>query len=194
MKIKLNESKTLEFNVDTSGCKEEELKGYLRFTFEGVEYGFPAIFESGTIKVEIPAFQKILSQRLTEGIYKSKEVVVKARMDIIANEEVYTSPWSGDIDIEIPVSISIKEDKDSNSSKEIRKKLSVSDPALMEAFDDMLKKTKLQDKLNEKTEEKVKVKIEEEKVDKEKEEEIPSTSKKSRFAQSLEETYIRRKE
>ena len=111
MKIKLNEPKTLEFNVDTKGCKEEDLKGYLRFDFENVEYGFPATFESGTIKVKVPAFQSLLSNHLTESISNHKEVTVNARLDIVANGEAFVTPWNNEIDIEIPVDIRIKEEK-----------------------------------------------------------------------------------
>ena len=105
MKIKINEPKTLEFNVDTKGCKEEDLKGFLRFVFEDVEYGFPATFESGIIKVKVPAFQTLLSNRLTESISNHKEVTVNARLDIVANNEAFVTPWENEIDIEVPVNI-----------------------------------------------------------------------------------------
>jgi hypothetical protein len=191
MKIKLNESKTLEFNVDTKGCSPEDLKGHLRFTFEGIEYGFPAIFEEGIIRVEIPAFQKILSNRLTESISSHKEVTVKARMDIVANNEAYVSPWNGEIDIEIPVSIQVKEEK----TVRPQKKVDVSDPSLLEAFDDAVKTSKIKDILSIDIKKEPDVKkekeVKEEEDDKSEKDPDPIPVKKSRFAQSLEEAYVK---
>lgn len=111
MKLKINESKTLEFKMDTSGCSWEELKGYFRLTLENVEYGFPIKIEEGKVKVNIPVFKNILHENIRSSLYEHKEVTVKARLDLIANNEVYIRPWSGNIDIEIPISVKLMENK-----------------------------------------------------------------------------------
>jgi len=201
MKIKLNEPKTLEFNVDTKGCNEEDLKGFLRFTFEDVEYGFPAIFESGIIKVKVPAFQSLLSNRLTESISNHKEVTVNARLDIIANGEAFVTPWNSEIDIEVPIDIQVKEDKKTVITE--KKKINVNDPDLFEAFDDAIKrKSKIKDALEAELKPDVKVEEPIEKEEEIKEEEecpegqqwcpvqkkcvpVGSGKKRSKFAESL---------
>lgn len=240
MKIKIDESKILEFKIDTSsGCKLEDLQGYLRFSFGGVEYGFPAKIEEECFKVEVPPFQNVINDKLTESISKNKELIVKGRLDVIANNNTYVTPWQGDIDIEIPLSMNVSEGKLSKTQK-----FMVSDPDnndIIDAFNDAFnpkpqegeeKKTSFKDKfLDIKVEEKPEIEEEEkdlgskykckpcgwifdpvkqgksfsewdgpcpecgaakskfEKIGGVKEEDtIP---KKSRFAQSLEKTYVR---
>jgi hypothetical protein len=159
-------------------------------------------------------------------------------MDIIANNDTYISPWKGDIDIEIPVSIQVKEEKKTPRPPE---KVSISDPDISEAFDDLFKKDK-KSKLKDMLEVDIKPKKKEEKVDelttpqkhqlkiakstlkmsdaganimggmskeeareflksigwndkkikKLEEEKEPEEVKKSRFAQSLEEAYVKK--
>jgi hypothetical protein len=126
MKIKIDEAKTLEFKIDTSsGCALEDLEGYLRFSFGGVEYGFPAKITEGCFKVEIPPFKNVVNDQITESISKNKALIVKGRLDVIANKNTYVTPWQGDIDIEVPVSMKISEGKE---ILEPEKKVIVSDP------------------------------------------------------------------
>jgi len=114
MKLKLNEPRILEFEMDTTGCSWKELQGYFRLPLEGIEYGFPVKFEDGMIRVEIPAFNKILPEHMKKYLSENhnKEVVVKGRIDIIANNEAYINPWNGNIEIEIPVTVRISEEKE----------------------------------------------------------------------------------
>ena len=239
MKIKIDESKILEFKIDTSsGCKLEDLQGYLRFSFGGVEYGFPAKIEEGCFKVEVPPFQNVINDKLTESISKNKELIVKGRLDVIANNNTYVTPWQGDIDIEIPLSMNVSEGKLAKTQK-----FMISDPDnndILDAFNDTFnpkpqeeeeKKTSFKDKfLDIKVEEKPEIEEEEkdlgskykckpcgwvynpekqgksfsewdgpcpecdapkskfEKMGEVKEEKV---TKKSRFAESLEKTYVR---
>lgn len=111
MKINLNESKTLDFNMDTSGCSAKDLQGFLRFNFDGVEYGFPAVFEQGGVKVEIPPFKNIVNEKLTESFKKHKEISIKSRLDVVVKENMYVVPWEGFIELELPVSIQVKEEE-----------------------------------------------------------------------------------
>lgn len=118
MKLKINESKTFEFEMDTSGCSWKELQGYFRLTFENVEYGFPVKVEEGILKVDIPVFEDILHEGIMSSLQNLKEISVDARLDLIANNEAYINPWSGKIDIEVPVSVKLTE------NKEVKNKLS----------------------------------------------------------------------
>ncbi len=223
MKIKIDEAKTVEFKIDTSsGCSEEDLQGYLRFSFGGVEYGFPAVIKEGVFSVEIPPFKNVINDRLTESISKNKELIVKGRLDVIANKTTYVSPWNGEIDIEIPVSMEISE----GGTLDEKKKVTVSDPdkdSVIDAFnevmnpkaDEAVKVSKFKDVMvtepeekdphdggidgkekeptdemcgadHEKEEKKKKKKIKEEEGG-----EIIDKKKKSRFAESLEKTYVK---
>ena len=127
MRIKLTESKKLEFNMDTVGCSWEDLRGHLRFTFENVEYGFPAEIKDGKVTVEVPPFQSVISARLNESISKNKEVVVQGRLDVVANENNHMSPWIGDVEIEVPVAVRVKSDKDLQGMLEAAKDIKVTD-------------------------------------------------------------------
>lgn len=140
MKLKINESKTLEFEMDTSGCSWKELKGFFRLTLEGVEYGFPTVIDEGIVKVEIPIFKDVLHESIRTSLYEHKEVTVKARLDLIANNEVYISPWQGEVDIEIPVSVKITEER--AIKKTDKKKITVIDPDIKEYLDEEKKEKK----------------------------------------------------
>ena len=142
MRLKINESKTLEFEMDTSGCSWKELDGYFRLTLENVEYGFPAKVEEGMVKIDIPVFKDILNEGVKSSLYKHREVTVKARLDLIANNEAYISPWQGEIDIEIPVSVSITEEKVLDKTEKKDNKVTVVDPDVKEYLEEEKKKTK----------------------------------------------------
>lgn len=202
MKIKIDESKVLEFKIDTSsGCSLEDLQGYLRFSFGGVEYGFPAKIQEGCFAVEVPPFQNVINDKLTESISKNKELIVKGRLDVIANNNTIVTPWQGDIDIEIPVSMNVSEGKLSKTQK-----FMVSDPdnnGILDAFNKAFnpkpqeeeeeKKSKFKDILDMKVEEKPDEEedVKEEEEIKEEPEEKVNSPKKSRFAETLEKTYVR---
>lgn len=202
MKIKIDESKILEFKIDTSsGCALEDLKGYLRFSFGGVEYGFPAKIEEGCFKVEVPPFQNVINAKLTESISKNKELIVKGRLDVIANNNTYVTPWAGDIDIEIPLAMEISE----GGTLDEKKKLTViSDPdkdSIIDAFNDAFNPKEENEEKVSKIKNILDVKVEKPDEEEEvKEEEDPEPFKKeeekvtkSKFAQSLEKAYVKEK-
>jgi len=198
MKIKLDESRVLEFKIDTSsGVALEDLQGYLRFNVAGIEYGFPAIVEGDLFKVEVPAFKNVVNSKLTESLSKNKELIVKGRLDVIANKNAYVVPWQGDVDIEIPITMNVSEGGTLDEKKKITV---VSDPdkdGIIDAFNDVFnpkeeKVSKFKDILDvkvEENEEEETVKEEEEEAPEEKEEKVT----KSRFAQSLEKAYVKEK-
>lgn len=119
MKLKIDEEKVFEFKMNTVGCSWEELKGHFRFVFENVEYGFPVNVEEGVIKVNIPIFKNVLHENILSSLYEEdKKVTVKARLDLIANNEIYIQSWSDDINIEIPMSVKLTEEKESHKKNE----------------------------------------------------------------------------
>jgi hypothetical protein len=184
MKLKINESKTLEFEMDTSGCSWKELEGHFRLTLDDVEYGFPATVEEGMIKVNIPIFKDVLNEAVKSSLYKHKEVTVPARLDLVANNEAYISPWKGEIDIEIPVSVKITEEKAIQADKKVK----VVDPEIKEYLDEekkAKKKTKLMESFNKPLDESRTTKkkdLDEKKVVKDKETRVV---KKSKFSKAL---------
>jgi hypothetical protein len=185
MKLKINESKTFEFKMDTSGCSHEELEGYFRLTLENVEYGFPVKIEEGVVKVDIPVFKDVLHESIRSSLYEHKEVTAKARLDLIANKEVYIKPWSGNIDIEIPVSVKLTEGKEMVKEAKVK----VVDPDVKEYLEENKKdkKSKFLDALvkldlNESGDEKTE-KIEENQDDKKIDEK--KVKKKSKFSEML---------
>jgi len=129
MRIKLNETKKLEFDIDTVGCSWDNLKGCLRFVFENIEYGFPVDFKDGKITATIPPFENVISQKLNESIFDKKEIDASARLDIIANGNNYVVPWSDEVKIEVPVSVRIKSDK-MRGIIEAAKDVKVNDPKI----------------------------------------------------------------
>jgi hypothetical protein len=166
MKINLNESKTLDFNMDTSGCSAKDLQGFLRFNFEGVEYGFPAKFEKGGLKVDIPPFKKIVNEEIVKSFKKLKEINIESRLDVVVKESMHVVPWSGFISLELPVSIKVKEEKE-EIPEEDRKALSEEFNKVFKSNDEE-KVTKIKDlfdgkiKIDEKEEEEIAPELEEE--------------------------------
>lgn len=180
MKLKINESKTLEFEMDTSGCSWKELKGHFRLTLENVEYGFPVVIDEGVVRVEIPIFKDVLNEGIKSSLYKHKEVTVKARLDMIANNEAYISPWNGEVDIEIPVSVKITEEK-----KKEKTSIKITDPDIKAYLDEeskKSKKSKLLESFNKPLEKKVEEKVEKKQEVKDKE---VRKVKKSKLAEKL---------
>jgi len=179
MKLKINESKVLEFEMDTSGCSWKELEGYFRLTLDNVEYGFPAKIAEGVVTVEVPVFKDVLNEAIKSSLYKHKEVTVKARLELVANNEAFIRPWEGEIDIEIPVSVKITEEK---AIKDSKKKITVIDPDVQNYLDDekkSKKKTKLMEsfaKVTPKKKVEEKQEVEDKKVRK---------VKKSKFSKAL---------
>lgn len=119
MKLKINESRILEFGMNVNGCSSKNLKGCFRLEFDGMEYGFPAIFDSNEIKVNIPPFTNILTEGMKQNLYKSKEVIVNGRLDIVANNESYILAWEGDVEIEVPISVKLMEKKELKETEEL---------------------------------------------------------------------------
>ena len=99
--LNINESRTLEFEVQLSGINPDQLKGSLRFEVNNVEYGFPAEFKNETVMVNIPPLNSIISDKLSEG--------TKLRASLEANGNGYLlTPWSGEFVVSSPVKMEAK--------------------------------------------------------------------------------------
>ena len=99
--LNINESRTLEFEVQLSGINPDQLKGSLKFEVNNVEYGFPAEFKNETVLVNIPPLSNIISDTLSEG--------TKLRASLEANGNGYLlTPWSGEFVVSSPVKMEAK--------------------------------------------------------------------------------------
>ena len=102
MNIRVDESKNIEFDVSISGTAIEDLTGYLRFAKNDIEYGVPITVSEGTLKVDLPKLESFIKGELMEG------EKIKARLDIIANEDTYIVPWEDTFVIEKPLTVEAK--------------------------------------------------------------------------------------
>jgi len=105
--LDINEEKTLAFEVEINGVGCDEMFGVVRFMYEDIEYGFPAIIEEGKITAVLKPLKEIFPN-IKNG------TVVQARLDI-NTETYYFSPWQGEIKVQAPISVEAKlaeEEKD----------------------------------------------------------------------------------
>jgi len=105
--LDINEEKTLAFEVEINGVGCDEMYGVVRFMYEDIEYGFPAIIEEGKITAVLKPLKEIFPN-IKNG------TVVQARLDI-NTETYYFSPWQGEIKVQAPISVEAKlaeEEKD----------------------------------------------------------------------------------
>lgn len=127
MIIKLDESKIMEFNMDLMGASPDNIEAKLRFIIDGIEYGFPAKITENTISVEIPALKNIINTKVINESVKK----IQGRLDVIANGNVYISPWNSEIIIESPVSLKVEnKDKDIRDFIEKTRDIKIGDPKI----------------------------------------------------------------
>ena len=101
MKLKINESKILEFNTAIEGGEADDLSVTLRILIDNIEYGFfPISLSDKKIKVEIPPLKDYVREENLKNVKK-----VSARLDIIAKDKLFT-PWrENNINLEIPLEV-----------------------------------------------------------------------------------------
>jgi len=98
--INPNEEKTINFVVEINGVGCEEMDGFVRFAFEGIEYGFPVSFQGDEITATIKPLNEIFEGKLKNGMK------LEARLDLAAPEHnYYFNPWADEIEIKMPVSV-----------------------------------------------------------------------------------------
>ena len=101
------EHKRLTFETEINGVGCEDLDGFVRFMYEGIEYGFQADIEPGVITAVITPLKEIFPT-IKSG------TVVEARLDVYTETNIFT-PWADEIEITTPMMVeaSLSEEKGS---------------------------------------------------------------------------------
>ena len=89
------EHKRLTFETEINGVGCEDLDGFVRFMYEGIEYGFPAEIEPGVITAIIIPLEEIFPT-IKSG------TIVEARLDVYTDKNIF-SPWQDEIEITSPM-------------------------------------------------------------------------------------------
>jgi len=119
LKLKVNERRTLQFEVQIGGIDYKELVGTLRVVVDNVEYGFPAEVRSESISVDLPALNSVVRRSLKD------DELLMAKLEIIGNG-FYMDPWRSEFRVVSPVKIEarvITEDEDETKTE--KKEVSV---------------------------------------------------------------------
>jgi len=120
LKLKVNERRTLQFEVQIGGIDYKELVGTLRVVVDNVEYGFPAEVRSESISVDLPALNSVVRRSLKD------DELLMAKLEIIGNG-FYMDPWRSEFRVVSPVKIEarvITEDEEGETKTE-KKEVSV---------------------------------------------------------------------
>jgi len=118
IKLNINEGKKIKFNVNVSGFEIRDLKGSMKLTVEGVEYGFPIKIDNGSVSVEVPPLSSIMKKTFNENEH------IDARLDVIAGD-TYINPWKDTIIIENPVHVEVKVSEVENVVEEIKPTINI---------------------------------------------------------------------
>lgn len=100
MELKINEPKLLEFKTHIEGTDVDDLKAKVVVTIDGVDYGFLSEVDGSKIKAEIPPLNGFVREENLRGVKKAS-----ARLDVIAGNKTYFTPWSDNLTLEIPVEV-----------------------------------------------------------------------------------------
>lgn len=102
LELDINEAKTLEFEVQIQGIGYNNLKGSLRFTIGGVEYGFPATVTETTVLIDIPPLSKVIKSGLKDGERASCKLEMWG-------DGFYMKPWGEEeITFKVPIQVEAK--------------------------------------------------------------------------------------
>ena len=96
--IKSSAEERLTFAMDLKSASERDVDVKFRLTHENVEYGFTGAIKGGEIVVNLPALDTVIP-----GL-KDKDVL-NAKLEAVANGDMYLSAWSDTIQIERPVQL-----------------------------------------------------------------------------------------
>jgi len=119
LKLKVNERRTLQFEVQIGGIDYKELVGTLRVVVDNVEYGFPAEVRSESISVDLPALNSVVRRSLKD------DELLMAKLEIIGNG-FYMDPWRSEFRVVSPVKIEARViTEDEKETKTEKKEVSV---------------------------------------------------------------------
>ena len=94
--IKSSAEERLTFAMDLKSASEKDVEVKFRLMHENVEYGFTGTIKGGEIVVNLPALDTVIPS------LKDKDVLT-ARLEAVANGDMYLKAWSDTIQIERPV-------------------------------------------------------------------------------------------
>lgn len=101
LKININDSRDLNFEIQLSGITSSQLEGRLRIVIDNIEYGIPAKIMEKSIDVVIPPLKNLVQRDLKEG------EVFAAKLDVHGDGN-YLNPWSGEFQIHNPIALEAK--------------------------------------------------------------------------------------
>lgn len=109
------EHKRLTFETEINGVACEDLDGFVRFMYEGIEYGFPADIEPGFITSVITPLEEIFPT-IKSG------TKVEARLDVYTEKNIFT-PWADEIEITSPMVVEASLAGDKGSGPKVKAKV-----------------------------------------------------------------------
>ncbi|MCD6149102.1 hypothetical protein J7J18_07050 [bacterium] len=80
MKLAPNKPYNLSFESEITGVDTSNLKGFLRMSINGIEYGVPATIRKNSIDVSIPPFESFVK------VSFEKELKVPVKLEIVSPE------------------------------------------------------------------------------------------------------------
>ena len=95
MTFNFTKNKFMAFDVEVEGLDKEELNFFFRVLINDVEYGFKGDYKNGKVKLNIPAFNTIVKEKVIEN-GKSYEAKLEAYDD-----KVHIIPWNDSISFDI---------------------------------------------------------------------------------------------
>jgi len=108
IKLNPNKTKTLTFDISVTGIDPSLLEYNLRFTENGIDYGFAGVNKNGEVKVIIPPLSSIIQEdRINE--------IKKVRLEIHdSSNKYFMMPYEDTVVIEREptFSISLKEEEE----------------------------------------------------------------------------------
>ena len=110
MILNTNEPRTMHFDVNIQGVDYKQLKGSLKFTLEGVEYGFPVTILKDHMEVKVPALDDVIKKGLTDG------KTIECNLDILG-EGFYMMPWQGKFELKKQAVVEARMSYDEPSSR-----------------------------------------------------------------------------
>jgi hypothetical protein len=96
--LNVQKSKQIKFGIELSGILLQDIRGAVRITHEGIEYGFPISIDDDKLSVRIPPLEDVIINELKD------QQNIDARLEIIAGD-VYLTPWADTIKIEKPIRV-----------------------------------------------------------------------------------------
>jgi hypothetical protein len=111
--INANEEKRMVFEVQINGVDKDQLQGEVKFSINGVQYGFPAIVETNRIETIVPPLSKVVGWDIEDGS------IIEARLDLHTDVHFFT-PWEGEIKIGAPMQVKAKLESENKSKPRIK--------------------------------------------------------------------------